>query len=390
MTPDPDRPLDERLGVLERLGNGAGFIRRQEYGYTPSDEDIYVNPKVIGKYDLRSGDEICGQAGTPPRPGKSAPLRHLHTVNGFPPEDLGHRPQFSRLSALHPNHQLILECGLERNGQPDYTNRIIDLICPLGVGQRALIVSPAKAGKTMVLQAIAEGISKNRPDVKIYILLVDERPEEVTEMESTGLGEVVSSSFDYPADRHVRVAEITLERARRAAELGQDVVLILDSITRLARAYNTTQEGSGRTLTGGIDANSLEKPKRFFGSARNIDPSKGGGSLTIIATALIDTGSRADQVIFEEFKGTGNSELVLNRDLSDRRIYPAIDIDASATRREELLLDDDALQVSQAMRRELAGRSPVEAMNEILGLMRATESNVELVAKLAKRIKLGR
>ncbi len=300
------------------------------------------------------------------------------------------RPRFSTLSALHPNRQLILECGLERNGRPDYTNRIIDLICPLGVGQRALIVSPAKAGKTMVLQAIAEGISKNKPDAKIYILLVDERPEEVTEMESTGLGEVVASSFDYPAERHVQVAEITLERARRAAELGQDVVLILDSITRLARAYNTTQEGSGRTLTGGIDANSLEKPKRFFGSARNIDPKQGGGSLTIIATALIDTGSRADQVIFEEFKGTGNSELVLNRDLADRRIYPAIDIDASATRREELLLDDDALQVSQAMRRELAGHAPVEAMGEILGLMKATETNAELVAKLAKRIQLGR
>jgi len=252
MTPDPDRPLDEYLGILERLGNGAGFVRRKEHGYTPSDDDIYVSPNVIGKYDLRSGDEICGQAGTPPRPGKSAPLRHLHSVNGLPPEDMADRPRFSTLSALHPNRQLILECGLERNGRPDYTNRIIDLICPLGVGQRALIVSPAKAGKTMVLQAIAEGISKNKPDAKIYILLVDERPEEVTEMESTGLGEVVASSFDYPAERHVQVAEITLERARRAAELGQDVVLILDSITRLARAYNTTQEGSGRTLTGGI------------------------------------------------------------------------------------------------------------------------------------------
>jgi transcription termination factor Rho len=390
MTPDPDRPLDEYLGVLERLGNGAGFVRRKDAGYTPSDDDIYVSPKVVAKYDLRSGDEICGQAGKPPRPGKSAPLRHLHTVNGFPPEDLGHRPQFSRLSALHPNRQLVLECGLERNGQADYTNRIIDLICPLGVGQRALIVAPAKAGKTMVLQAIAEGISKNNPEVKIFILLVDERPEEVTEMEATGLGEVVASSFDYPAERHVQVAEITLERARRLAELGQDVVLILDSITRLARAYNTTEEGSGRTLTGGIDANSLEKPKRFFGSARFVDPAKGGGSLTIIATALIDTGSRADQVIFEEFKGTGNSELVLSRELSDRRIYPAIDVDASATRREELLLEDEALTVSQAMRRELAGYAPVEAMSEVLGLMRATESNAELIAKLTKRIQLGR
>ena len=280
----------------------------------------------------------------------------------------------------------MLDCGLERRGQPDYTNRILDLICPLGGGQRALIVAPSKAGKTMVLQAIAEGISKNHPDCGIFILLVDERPEEVTEMESTGLGEVVASSFDHPAERHVQVAEMTLERACRLAEMGQDVVLILDSITRLARAYNTTEQGSGRTLTGGLDANSLEKPKRFFGSARSIAPSMGGGSLTIIATALIDTGSRMDQVIFEEFKGTGNSELVLTRELADRRIYPAIDLNASATRREELLLDDDTLAVSQAMRRELSDYAPVEAMTEVLGLMRQTESNQELIEKLRKRI----
>lgn len=386
MKPDLDRPLDEFLGILDRLGNGAGFLRRAHHGYTPSDEDVYVSPKIVGKYDLRSGDEICGQAGNPPRAGQSPPLQHLHTVNGIPPEELGERQRFSRLSALHPNHRLVLECGLTRLGQPDYTNRIIDLICPMGTGQRALIVSPAKAGKTMVLQAIAEGISKNYPSTKIFILLVDERPEEVTEMEATGLGEVVASSFDFPAERHVQVAEITLERARRLAELGQDIVLILDSITRLARAYNTTEDSTGRTLSGGIGANSLEKPKRFFGSARNIDPKQGGGSLTIIATALIDTGSRADQVIFEEFKGTGNSELVLSRDLADRRIYPAIDLDASSTRREELLLDDDTLAVSQAMRRELAGYAPVEAMSEMLGLMKQTESNVELVAKLKKRI----
>ncbi|MDX1578232.1 MAG: transcription termination factor Rho [Gemmatimonadota bacterium] len=379
-------PKDAYLGVLERLGNGAGFIRRKHAGYTPSDDDIYVSPKIVGRHDLRTGDEICGQAGKPPRANKSPPLRHLHTVNGFPPEQLKGRPRFSRLSAQHPDRQLMLECGLERRGQPDYTNRIIDLICPLGTGQRALIVAPSKAGKTMVLQAIAEGISKNHPDCKILILLVDERPEEVTEMESIGLGEVVASSFDFPADRHVQVAEITLERARRLAEMGQDVVLILDSITRLARAYNTTEEGSGRTLSGGLDANSLEKPKRFFGSARNIAESAGGGSLTIIATALVDTGSRMDQVIFEEFKGTGNSELVLDRDLADRRIYPAIDLNSSATRREELLLEDDALAVSQAMRRELSSYAPVDAMQEVLGLMRQTDSNAELVAKLKKRI----
>ena len=381
-----DGPKDAYLGLLERLGNGTGFVRRPHAGYTPSDDDIYVSPKIVARYDLRTGDEICGQVGRPPRPGKSPPLRHLHTVNGYPPGDLGNRRRFDRLSAQHPDRRLSLECGLERRGQPDYTNRIIDLICPMGSGQRSLIVAPAKAGKTMVLQAIAEGISKNHPDCKILILLVDERPEEVTEMEATGLGEVTASSFDHRAERHVQVAEITLERARRLVELGQDVVLILDSITRLARAYNTVEEGSGRTLTGGIDANSLEKPKRFFGSARCVPESKGGGSLTIVATALVDTGSRMDQVIFEEFKGTGNSELVLDRDLSDRRIFPAIDLNSSATRREERLMSDDELLVSQAMRRELSAYPPVEAMQEVLGLMRQTKSNEELVSILRRRI----
>ncbi|WP_419162989.1 transcription termination factor Rho [Candidatus Palauibacter sp.] len=382
----PEGPKDGYLGLLERLGNGTGFVRRRHAGYTPSQDDIYVSPKIVSRYDLRTGDEICGQAGRPPRPGKSPPLRHLHSVNGQPPEELGNRRQFERLGAQHPDRRLRLECGLERRGQPDYTNRIIDLICPMGTGQRSLIVAPSKAGKTMVLQAIAEGIAKNHPDCKILILLVDERPEEVTEMEATGLGEVTASSFDHRAERHVQVAEITLERARRRAEMGQDVVLILDSITRLARAYNTTEEGSGRTLTGGIDATSLEKPKRFFGSARSVPESRGGGSLTIIATALVDTGSRMDQVIFEEFKGTGNSELVLDRDLSDRRIFPAIDLNSSATRREERLLEDDELLVTQAMRRELSSYPPVEAMQEVLGLMRQTESNDELVSKLRRRI----
>jgi transcription termination factor Rho len=377
---------DTYLGVLERLGNGAGFVRRRHAGYMPSDEDIYVGPKMVGRYNLRTGDEICGEAGKPPKPGKSPPLRKIFTVNGRPPESMGERIKFSRLSALHPDQQLVLECGLERRGQPDYTNRIIDLFCPLGTGQRALIVAPSKAGKTMVLQAIAEGITKNRPDCGILILLVDERPEEVTEMEACGFGEVVASSFDFPAERHVQVAEITLERARRKAEMGDDVVIILDSITRLARAYNTVEEGSGRTLTGGIDAQAMEKPKRFFGSARNIAPAQGGGSLTIIATALIDTGSRMDQVIFEEFKGTGNSELVLSRELADRRIYPAIDLPASATRREERLLDERALSISQAMRRELGDYPPLEAMNEVLGLMRQTATNSELIEKLSSRI----
>ncbi|MFQ5689521.1 MAG: transcription termination factor Rho [Gemmatimonadota bacterium] len=378
------------LGVLEKLGNGAAFIRRRHAGYLPSSDDIYVSQKLVERYDLRTGDEISGEAGEPPGADKSPPLKRVFAINGQPPESIGHRADFSRLAAHHPNRQIRLECGLNRRGRPDYTNRFIDLFCPLGSGQRALIVAPAKAGKTMVLQAIAQGVATNYPDFTIFILLVDERPEEVTEMEACGFGEVISSSFDFPAERHVSVAEITLERARRRAEMGQHVVLILDSITRLARAYNTVEEGSGRTLSGGLDASSLEKPKRFFGSARNIDVSEGGGSLTIIATALVDTGSRMDQVIFEEFKGTGNSELVLSRELADRRIFPAIDLSASATRREELLLSDDALLVSQAMRRELGGYGPVEAMNEVLGLMKRSQSNEELVRAACGRLARAR
>jgi transcription termination factor Rho len=259
---------------------------------------------------------------------------------------------------------------------------VIDLFCPLGKGQRAMIVAPSRAGKTMVLQAVAEGIVKNYPHATLYILLVDERPEEVTEMEMCGFGEVVSSSFDHPADRHVNVAEITLERARRRVEMGEDVVIILDSITRLARAYNTNERGTGKTLSGGLDASSLEKPKRFLGSARNIDPDQGGGSLTIIATALIDTGSRMDEVIFEEFKGTGNSELVLSRELADRRIYPAIDLNASATRREELLLSPRALKASHLLRRQLSGASPADAMNQLITFMKRTETNAQLIERL--------
>ncbi len=322
------------LGVLEVLGGKSGFIRRKHTSYTPSDDDIYVGQRLIHKHKLRSGDEIAGEVGNPPGSGKSPPLKSVFTVNDIPVENLGHRRDFRRLSAQHPKEQLKLECGLERRGTPDPTNRIIDLFCPLGKGQRAMIVAPSKAGKTMVLQAIAEGIVKNYPNSAVFILLVDERPEEVTEMEACGYGEVVASSFDYPAERHVQVAEITLERARRRAEMGQDVVIILDSITRLARAYNTVEE----------------------------------------------------QVIFEEFKGTGNSELVLSRELADRRTFPAIDLNASATRREELLLSDAALTVSHAMRRELSGMSEVDAMAEVLGLMKRTGSNAVLLDKVAARI----
>ena len=382
----PDEASVELLGILEVLGSGSGFIRRREAGYTPSNEDIYVGAKVIQKFGLRTGDELTGSVGRKPKSGKSPPLTHLALVNANPPDDAKRRPDFNRLSAVHPSEQLVLSCDREVGGQPDYTNRVIDLFCPLGKGQRAMIVAPSKAGKTTVLQAVAEGIVTNHPDCRLMILLADERPEEITDMEMCGFGEVIASSFDRPAERHCQVAEMTLERARRHVESGEDVVIILDSITRLARAYNTVEEGSGRTLSGGLDANSLEKPKRFIGSARKIDPRQGGGSLTIVATALVDTGSRMDQVIFEEFKGTGNSELVLSRELADKRTYPAIDLNQSATRKEELLLDADSLSVSRAMRRQLADVSPADAMNELLGVMGRTRTNEGLVAIASQKI----
>ncbi len=367
------------LGILEVLGNGAGFIRRATDSFTPGRDDVYVPGRLIRRFALRTGDELEGEVGRPPRNGKNPPLLRVLRVNGLDPEAVRDRPEFSRLSAQHPDEPLRLECDRTVGGRPDPTNRVIDLFCPLGKGQRALIVAPAKAGKTTVLQSVAEGITKNHPECRLLILLVDERPEEITEMVACGFGEVVASSFDQPAERHVQVAEITLERARRLVELGQDVVIILDSITRLARAYNTVAEGTGRTLSGGLDAGSLERPKRFLGSARRIDPRQGGGSLTIIATALVDTGSRMDEVIFEEFKGTGNSELVLSRELADRRLFPAVDLSASATRREELLLDPDALALSRALRRRLAGRPPADALSELLGILGRTATNAELV-----------
>jgi transcription termination factor Rho len=376
--------VDSRVasGVLDLTSNGAGFLRTREASYLPADNDLYVAPKVIQRYGLRAGDFVEGEAGQAPGRGKSPPLAKVLTINGSVPEAIRGRPDFQRLSAQHPTEQIVLECGLVRRGQPDATNRVIDLICPLGKGQRAMIVAPAKAGKTMVLQAVAEGVVKNYPNAALFILLVDERPEEVTEMEMCGFGEVIASSFDHPAERHINVAEITLDRARRRVEMGEDVVIILDSITRLARAYNTVERGTGKTLTGGLDANSLEKPKRFLGSARRIDPTQGGGSLTIIATALIETGSRMDDVIFEEFKGTGNSELVLSRELADRRVWPAIDLNASATRREELLLAEPALRASHRLRRDLSGLPSAEAMNRLLAMMKRAPTNDDLVRLL--------
>ena len=368
------------LGVLEIAGRGSGFLRRREASYLPSSGDVHVGERLIRQHGLRTGDEIAGTV-RPAAKGKSPSLDKVTEVNGRSPELLRERAEFSRLGAVHPNEQLRLETP-PAAGPPDFTNRVIDLLSPLGKGQRALIVAPAKAGKTMVLQAIAQGISRNYPAADLFILLVDERPEEVFEMESAGVGEVVASSFDNPAQRHVAVAELTLERARRRVEQGEDVVLIVDSLTRLARAYNTVEKGTGRTLSGGLDAQSLEKPKRFLGSARKIDPSQGGGSLTIIATALVDTGSKMDQVIFEEFKGTGNSELVLSRELAERRVFPAIDLVASATRREELLLSGAALAASHQLRQRIGGMTPINAMNDLLTDMRRHKTNQELVQAL--------
>ncbi|HEX6434312.1 MAG TPA: transcription termination factor Rho [Gemmatimonadales bacterium] len=370
------------LGVLDIAARGSGFLRRREAGYLPANGDVHVGERVIRQYRLRAGDEIDGST-RPSGKGKGPSLEKVTSINGKPPDSIGERPDFSRLAAVHPNEQLRLETDGAGPGQPDYTNRVIDLLTPLGKGQRALIVAPAKAGKTMVLQSIARGASTNYPKADLFILLVDERPEEVFEMEAAGVGEVIASSFDNPAQQHVAVAELTLERARRRVELGDDVILIVDSLTRLARAYNTVEKGTGRTLSGGLDAQSLEKPKRFLGSARRIDPSQGGGSLTIIATALVDTGSRMDQVIFEEFKGTGNSELVLSRELAERRVFPAIDLVASATRREELLLDEEALAASRVLRQRIAGMTPINAMNDLITDLRRNRTNAELVRALA-------
>jgi transcription termination factor Rho len=375
----------EILGVLDVVGSGAAFVRRRDAGYLPTDLDAYVHPSLLRRFGLRAGDEIVGVVGTANGRGKSPPLTEVVLVNGVEAAALDVRPDFTRLSAQHPNERLVLESRGNGRGRQDLTHRVIDLFCPFGKGQRALIVAPAKAGKTTVLQAVAEGVSTNFPECDLFILLIDERPEEVTEMEAAGFGEVIASSFDQRPQQHVAIAELTLERARRRVEMGRDVVIILDSITRLARAYNAAEAGSGRTLSGGLDANSLEKPKRFLGSARKVSPAQGGGSLTIIATALIDTGSRMDQVIFEEFKGTGNSELVLSRELAERRIFPAIDLVASATRREELLLSADELEAARMLRRSLSGAQPADAMSQLLTILKQAPSNADLVGKILVR-----
>ncbi len=383
------------LGILDIPERGPGFIRRRTESYLPVPGDAQVPARLIQEFGLRIGDEISGEittggggagGGGRDRGGRGGrnsggpTLSRITAINGTAPEGARHRPAFATLPAIHPNVQLRLDAGLTRRGQPDPTNRVIDLMCPLGKGQRALIVAPAKAGKTTILQSIAEGVTKNYPKMKLFVLLVDERPEEVTDMEMAGFGEVIASSFDCPAEQHVAVAELTLERARRVVEQGEDATIILDSITRLARAFNAYEKGSGRTMSGGLDATSLERPKRFFGSARQVDPARGGGSLTIIATALIDTGSKMDQIIYEEFKGTGNSELVLSREMAERRIFPAVDLQGSGTRREELLLTPELLIATRALRNQWARLPSITAMEQILNLLRRTKSNDELPA----------
>ncbi len=365
-------------GVLELDTRGAGWLRRREAGYIRERNDVQVPAGVVRRFGLRAGDEIEGESGR----GRSAPqLERISTLNGLDPARLAERPEFSRLTATHPDEMLRLEVPA-RPGAPDFTNRVIDLICPFGKGQRAMIVAQAKAGKTMVLQSIADGVKRNYPDAVLFILLVDERPEEVFEMEAAGVGEVIASSFDQPAAQHVAVSELTQERARRRVEMGQDVVLIVDSLTRLARAYNSVVAGSGRTMSGGLDSQAMERPKRFFGGARKVAASQGGGSLSIIATALVDTGSKMDQLIFEEFKGTGNSELVLSRDLSERRVFPAIDLVASGTRKEELLLSPEGLSASRKLRQRIARMAPLAAMSDLLTDLKRYPTNAELVRSL--------
>ncbi|HEX9938712.1 MAG TPA: transcription termination factor Rho [Longimicrobium sp.] len=366
-------------GLLEILPSGSGFLRTLKHGYQAADGDVFVSQSLIRRYGLRTGDRVEGTVGTPPGRGKSAPMDQVVSVNGLDPQQARARVDFGSLPATYPDEQLRLE--YDRGGRKkDHTNRIIDLIAPLGKGQRALIVAPAKAGKTTVLQNIMEGVAANYPEAVLLVLLVDERPEEVTEMEMLGVGEVIASSFDCPADRHVAVAEMVLEHARRQVESGRDVVIVLDSLTRLARAYNTTERGTGRMLSGGIDSGALEKPKRFFGSARKV---RGGtGSLTIIATALIDTGSRGDEVIFEEFKGTGNSEIVLDRDLADRRVFPAINVDKSSTRREELLFAADELDKAHQLRRALSSLNPYDAIELLNKQLNDTKTNKDLLQRL--------
>jgi transcription termination factor Rho len=358
-------------GVLEILPDGFGFLRSQNYNYLPSQEDIYVSPAQIRRFDLKKGDTICGTIRQPKEKEKYFALIKVDRINGTQPERAKERIHFENLTPMYPSRRLVMETSRD-----NYCMRVVDLVAPVGMGQRGLIVAPPRSGKTIILQNIANSIAINNPEAILLVLLIDERPEEVTEMERLVKGEVISSTFDEPPERHVQVAEMTIEKARRLVEHGHDVVILLDSLTRLARAYNTVQPHSGKILSGGIDANALHKPKRFFGSARSIEQ---GGSLTILATALIETGSRMDEVIFEEFKGTGNMELVLDRRLADRRIFPAVDLIKSGTRKEELLYHPEELEKIYTMRQAIADLSTTDAMNLLLGRLKKTGSNIEFL-----------
>lgn len=358
-------------GVLEVLPDGYGFLRSADYNYLPSPDDIYVSPSQIKKFNLRTGDLVSGQVRPPKEGERFFALLRVEAVNGLVPEQIRERTLFDNLIPVYPTERIQLETI-----PGEYSMRIMDLLAPIGKGQRGLIVSPPKSGKTILLQKIANSITRNHPEIKLIILLIDERPEEVTDMERSVKAEVISSTFDEPPDRHVQVADMVIEKARRLVEAKQDVVILLDSITRLARANNIVVPHSGRILSGGVDSNALHKPKRFFGAARNTED---GGSLTIIATALIDTGSRMDDVIFEEFKGTGNMEVVLNRELSDRRIFPAIDVNKSGTRKEELLMREDELNKVWILRKILSELSPVEAMEFLIDKMKGTRNNKEFL-----------
>jgi transcription termination factor Rho len=366
-------------GVLEILPDGFGFLRSPNFNYLQSDEDIYISPSQIKRFGLRKGDTVGGYVRPPKNDEKYYALLQIKTVNGVDPEQIRGRPLFDNLTPLYPNERIVLETTPD-----EISTRVIDLLIPLGKGQRALINAPPRTGKTVLLQKIANAITKNHPEIKLIALLIDERPEEVTDMMRSVKCEVISSTFDEPAERHIQVAEMVLEKAKRLVEHKYDVVILLDSITRLARAYNTVTPSSGRVLSGGLDSTALQRPKRFFGSARNVEE---GGSLTIIATALVETGSRMDDVIFEEFKGTGNMEIYLDRRLADRRVFPAIDITRSGTRKEELLIPEKDLKKIWVLRKVLMQLPPIEAMEKLIAALKQTKSNAEFLKSISEKLK---
>ena len=369
-------------GVLQLLQDGFGFLRAMESNYLPGPDDIYVSPSQIRKFGLRTGDTVEGPVRAPKEGERYFALLQVSKINFEEPEKSRHKIAFDNLTPLYPDKQLVMEVEvIKPDKKQDLTPRLIDLVSPIGKGQRSIIISPPKAGKTMILQSIANSIAKNYPECYLIVLLIDERPEEVTDMQRTVKGEVISSTFDEPAQRHVAVAEMVIEKAKRLTEHKKDVVILLDSITRLGRAYNAVVPSSGKVLTGGVDANALQRPKRFFGAARNIEE---GGSLTIIATALIDTGSRMDEVIFEEFKGTGNSETILDRKISEKRIFPAIDITKSGTRREELIFEKNDLQKMNVLRRIIAPMGSMDAIEFINSKLKDTKNNSDFFNSMNK------